>query len=173
MHVLFLSFLNRKYYFKRHLDGREGMVTFSVLRAAPDFNLTWRYPQKISSEQWLYIRVTLRSPTLTPYQAGWGFLEGSVFFSQSIHLYCARTVIYVSTPSMSHGAWHLEDVIDTLNTSATTIMSQMVGEIRVCASLWVGEVGKGESPFFFLFFTLRLKEFEYYAQAFTAPKWLF
>lgn len=40
VHVLFLSFLNRKYYFERHLDGREGTVTFSVLRAAPDFNLT-------------------------------------------------------------------------------------------------------------------------------------
>lgn len=74
---------------------------------------------------------------------------------------------------MSHGAWHLGDVIDTLNMSATTTMSQMVGEIRVCASLWAGEAGKGESPFFFLFFTLRLKEFEYYAQAFTALKWLF
>lgn len=39
VHVLFLSFLNIKYYFEMHLDGREGTVTFSVPRAARDLNL--------------------------------------------------------------------------------------------------------------------------------------
>lgn len=74
---------------------------------------------------------------------------------------------------MEHGARHLEDVTGILNMSTAAMISHMVGEIPICASLWVGGVGRGESPFVFLLFTLKLKDLEHHSQGFTAPRWLF